>query len=304
MLRHYTPPLALLVLTALACTLSGGPTATPITLVSPTAGVATSTLPTVPAVPTGLPTVSAVPSPSHVVPTASITPTPAATLPADLTPEAILITSPGQGSRLAGSVLVAGTADSTFENNLVVEVRDVEGTVLSVTPITIAAELGGRGPFAGEITFPAPAVEGPGRVVVYHASARDGHLIHLASVVVTLVPAGSAPSLVAGDEHLETIHIRTPSLLDVVSGGTLHISGFCGPTFEQTLQMVVLDENGAVVGSGFTTIQSDVGEPGTFEGDVSYSVPSEQPGSVQVFATSPMDGSTEHLASVEVILQP
>jgi hypothetical protein len=298
MLRQFLSRLSLLVVLLSACTPTVVATPTPATVASPTAAVPPS--PTASQAPTASPTAAAVPSPSPV----ELTATPASTLPPDLPSEAILLLSPGLSSRVTSPVTVSGIADSTFENNLVVEIRDVEGNVIGLTPTTITAELGGRGPFETQVEFDPPAEEGPGRIVVYDASARDGHLVHLASVIVTLLPSGGAADIRPRAEHPETIVIEAPALLDVISGGVAHVSGFSGPTFEQNLQLDVLDENGVVVGSSFTTLETGVGEPGPFEGDVSYSVASEQPGSIQVYATSPMDGSIEHLASVEVILQP
>lgn len=302
MLRQPLSLLSLFILLLLACNLPIGlvatPTATPASPLSPTAIVEPSPLPTETAGATATP--SSIPSPSPVEATA----TPASTLPPDLPPEAILILSPGPGSRVTGSVLVTGLADSTFENNLVIEVRDVNGNVVGMTPVIISAEPGGRGPFAAAVAFTSPGEVTPGRVAVYHASARDGHLIHLASVVVILLPSGSAQELKPGLDHPEDVVIHMPALLDVVSGGTVHVSGYAAPTFEQNLLLAVLDENGVEVGVGFTTIQTSMGEPGPFDADVPYSVTHEQPGSVQVYATSPLDGGIEHLASVEVILQP
>lgn len=283
--------------TLLACSITTGlpgtATSVPPTL-APTPVESAFAPPTNPtaAPPTSLPTI-----------TPNIPATQPPTLP-NLPPEAILILSPGSGSQIAGPITVSGVANSTFENNLVVEVRDVNGNVIGLTPTTINADLGGRGPFEVAVEFTSPAQEAPGRIVVYDTSARDGHIIHLSSVVVTLLPSGAVSDVKPGREHPEDIIIYSPALLDVVSGGIAHISGFSASTFEQNLQLAVLDENGVVAGSSFTTIQTSMGEPGPFEGDVPYSVTSEQPGSVQVYATSPLDGSIEHLASVEVKLKP
>jgi len=102
-------------------------------------------------------------------------------------PEAIEIVDPVIGSTVTSPVHVAGEANPTFEQNLVVQISDADGNVIATVPTTIQADVGQRGPFFVEAPFTVDS-EQPGRISVYAASARDGGITHLSSVEVTLRP--------------------------------------------------------------------------------------------------------------------
>lgn len=102
-------------------------------------------------------------------------------------PEAIQIIVPAIGATVTSPVHVAGEANPTFEQNLVVQVADADGRVIATLPTTIQANAGERGPFFVDVLFAVDS-EQPGRISVYATSARDGGIIHLSSVEVTLKP--------------------------------------------------------------------------------------------------------------------
>ena len=101
--------------------------------------------------------------------------------------EAIVIIDPVPGSAVTSPVHVVGEADPTFEQALVVQVTDANGSVIATAPATIQSDVGQRGPFVVEVAFTVTE-EQPGRVSVYTVSARDGGVTHLSSVEVTLRP--------------------------------------------------------------------------------------------------------------------
>ena len=100
----------------------------------------------------------------------------------------------------------------------------------------------------------------------------------------------------------EAIVIGQPLLNSTVTS-PVHIEGVCDPTFEQTIELQVLGEDGRVLGQGYTTIGADWGERGPFTADIDFTPPatSEQ-GRIVVCATSARDGGITHLSSVEVTL--
>ncbi len=246
-------------------------------------------------------------SPTRSVPSStSAPPQPANTQPGpagNQAPDESILISIGNGSSIVSPVTVSGASDPTFENNLLVQILDEGGSVIGTGNALISADIGQRGPFAGTVEFTAPAAPAHGRIVVSSSSARDGHLIHLSSVEVQLLPAGAA-DIKPVPEHPEAFAILYPALSDVISGGAVGVHGIAGPAFEQSLGVKVLNADGAVVGSGTLSLQAEAGKPGKFAGEVSYTVSGEQPGSIQVFATSARDGGITHLASVEVTLRP
>jgi hypothetical protein len=234
------------------------------------------------------------------------TPTAAA---ATLTPadprgeESIIIEQPGNGSRIASPLRMAGYAGPTFEQNLAVRVVLDDGTELTVGGTTISAEAGHRGPYKAEVPFEVSA-ERQAFIQVYDASARDGGILHLNSVAVTLLPQGQSEILLA-EPAPERIAILQPAAGDTVSGGVAHVQGYALAGIEQTLQIQVLDVDGNVIGGGPVTVAApDLGQPGRFSADVPYGLASGGPGRIVVRDISPAYGGDAHLASVEVTLAP
>jgi hypothetical protein len=222
---------------------------------------------------------------------------------ARLPDEAIQILEPGPGSQLTSPLQVSGVADPTFEQNLVVRLVLDDGTELALQPTTIQAELGARGPFETEVAFSLDEPRGA-LLQVYSTSARDGGIVHLASVGVQLRPGGEE-DLKTGRPHPEDIIIYAPSAGQTVSGGVVHVEGVGLASFEGTLVIYVLDADGNEIGSLPITVDApDIGQPGTFSADVPYSLTSTGPGRIVVVDPLPAFDGQGHIASVEVNLTP
>jgi hypothetical protein len=280
--------LSVLVLTAVACNLPARPVAEPeITL--PPVLVITDT--------------PAVPPPTPVQPS-------------EVDLEFIQITAPGPLSRVNSPVVVTGFSLPTFEQTVVVQITGLDGSILTLQPATLQSELGEAGTFEAALTFSVEE-EQPGRISVYYASPRDGGLVHLASVPLTLLPPGTETRIEPAAPEEETIQIDVPSPVAPVSGGILTFSGFSQYFFEANLGVVLCGPGGSGapdpicgtednrLATHFATIQSEeMGLPGPFAGEIAYSVSAETPARLVIFAASPMDGGIEHLTSVEVVLWP
>ncbi len=311
-------PALMLFLAALACTRSGPPaipTVNPANAEATTVGIG---VPTQPAATAGAPT----PMPPTEAPTATATmpeatPAPSATLsPETKGQEAVLVLEPGEGSAVASPAHIAGEADPTFEQSLVAQISSADGTILATANAQISAEVGQRGPFSVDLAFSVDSHQ-PGRMAVYAVSPRDGGLIHLASVDVTLLAAGGAAALNPTRPHTETIALFAPALLANLSGGAAHITGFSEYVFENQLSVAICGQGGVGapdpicgtadnrVGAGTATVQSpDIGQPGPLETDVTYTVPAAMRGRIVVYSVSPRDGGVTHLSSQEVVLAP
>jgi hypothetical protein len=223
--------------------------------------------------------------------------------PGDVPEEAILILEPGPGSRLTSPIHVRGIANPTFEQNLLIRILQVDGTELALQPTTIGADLGERGPFEVEIPITI-AEEQNALIQVYDQSARDGGIIHLASVGVMLAPGGPV-DISSADPHPEDVHIIQPQFGEVISGGVVHVEGFGLASFEGTLVLQVYDIAGTLVGSQPLTVNSpEMGVPGSFSADVSYAVGEEGPGRIVVMDPIPVFDGVSHIASVEISLEP
>ncbi len=232
----------------------------------------------------------------------SPTPDPTATPSLDQQ-EAILILEPGPGSRVTSPLRVAGTADPTFEQSLVVTILNEEGLTLATTYTQIEAELGQRGPFNVEVPF-VVGQETQAFIQVYALSAKDGGVTHLSSAGVTLLPGGTA-SIQPAPERPEQIALLYPQMGAVVSGGIARIEGFGLASFEQTLLVEVLAEDGRVIASAPVTVAApDLGQPGPFAVNLPYTISEPTSGRIQVRDISPAHGGNTHLTSIEVRLEP
>ena len=100
--------------------------------------------------------------------------------------ERIQINAPAGLSLVTSPITVSGVGQATQHNQLGLRVRDQAGTEIGTGTASVTGALGARGPFSGTISYTLAAVTQPGRVEVYDTSPRDGNLVHLSSVEVTL----------------------------------------------------------------------------------------------------------------------
>lgn len=217
--------------------------------------------------------------------------------------ESIMILTPASGSRVTSPIQISGVSDPTFEQNLVVRVLLADGTVVAEEPTTIQADAGQRGPF--ELDLPVDLTSEQNIFIqVFASSPRDGGITHLSSVGVAFTPSGPE-DIITRLPFPEQIAIFTPVTGASISGGTVQVRGFGLASFEQTLVVEVLDEDGNVVGSQPVIVDAPgLGEPGPFQADIEYSVSEAGPGRIVVRDVSPAFGGDVHLSSVEVNLAP
>ena len=217
--------------------------------------------------------------------------------------EAVLILEPGPGSRVASPIHIEGMADSTFEQNLVVEILNADGTQLAVSPVTIQAELGQRGPFAIDIPVQASS-EQPLFVQVSASSPRDGGITHLASVVVSIVENGQV-DIKRMEPRAEQIQILSPAVGQTLKGGVAVVEGYGWASFEQTLVVELYDEQGTLLTMQPIIVQSpEMGQPGLFRAELAYTINTPGAGRIVVRDPSVAFAGDVHVTSVEVRLEP
>lgn len=265
---------------------------------------------------TPLPPTIAAPTQTPFIIVVTAEPTATATAePVDGALEAILISMPGIASVITSPITVQGQSRPTFEQNLVVAVYDEFGVLLALTPTTLESPAGSPGNFSTELAFTV-ASEQPGRISVYETSARDGGVVHLASIEVTLRPSGAA-EVVPAEFHFESIQIQFPAANDELSGATLTVSGYSYGTFESNLGLMLCGEGGGgapndlcgtednKLAAGNAMIDApNMGQPGSFSGELNYTVTGPVQARIVVFAASPRDGGLLHVSSIPVVLVP
>jgi hypothetical protein len=82
----------------------------------------------------------------------------------------------------------------------------------------------------------------------------------------------------------------------------LRLSGLADSTFEQTLVVQILWDDGMTVAYEPVMIQSELGQRGPFELELEFDIVGERNAFIQVFEESARDGEITHLSSVGVLL--
>jgi hypothetical protein len=265
----------------------------------PPPAAASPTAPVPDTQPPALPTDTSAP---EAPPAATATAEPALT-PGAPPEEAIMILQPASGSRVVSPVLLEGISDPAFEGSLGVVVLNAEGGMVYQTSTQIQADIGQRGPFSVELPLHTTSDLNI-FIQVYMVSPRDGGITHLSSVGVILAPDGPANIRVA-EPYQERITILEPAPNASISGDFVQVIGFGWASFEQTLLIEVLDEEGQVLGSAPVIVQApDLGMPGLFNARIPFTVSRSMPGRIAVRDISPAFGGDTHRSSIEVTLSP
>ncbi len=96
----------------------------------------------------------------------------------------VCIQFPNSGITPTGSVPVSGYAGGSFENNVVVALRDQNNATLLQQSLTYTApDVGKPGTWQTTVALPPGQPSGsPGRIIVYFTSPRDGQVVALDSI--------------------------------------------------------------------------------------------------------------------------
>jgi hypothetical protein len=96
----------------------------------------------------------------------------------------VCIQFPNSGITPTASVPLSGYAGGSFENNVVVALRDENNATLLQQSLTYTApDVGKPGVWQTTVPLPpGPASGSPGRIVVYFTSPRDGQVVALDSI--------------------------------------------------------------------------------------------------------------------------
>ena len=210
----------------------------------------------------------------------------AATEPAGGANAFITIVQPGQGAELPvpESIPIRGQAGGLFENNVVVQAFDSEGTLLAEEPTTVeTSEPGGTGNWEVDLVIPVkPGTKG--LIFANSTSPVDGTIIASASVEVIYGEPVATVSEVKIDQP------EDGAVLDTNLPVT--VSGTGRGLFENNVVVEAAAANGDVLVQEPTTMQTEeVGGAGTWSIDIRIPAGGGELGSIRAFSTSPQDGS-------------
>jgi hypothetical protein len=154
-------------------------------------------------------------------------------------------------------------------------------------------------------------VDGASDLGITLASSQPGS----ATAVATQASAATAilvqASLSPAAQPVQPTATTLPHLIEIDSpsqgatiGSPVHVSGFVSVSpFESTLRCRVYDASGQVIGAGPIMVASEMGQSGSFEGQVSFTSGAGGPGRLEMAEISPKDGSVVASAVVDVMLE-
>lgn len=99
----------------------------------------------------------------------------------------IEVTAPERNAAVTSPVTISGTAD-VFEATVSIRILDEMGSVISETFTTAACGTGCRGDYTETVRFSVDG-EQAGTIVVFEFSAKDGSMINVVRIPVTLMPS-------------------------------------------------------------------------------------------------------------------
>ncbi|MGD8554820.1 MAG: Gmad2 immunoglobulin-like domain-containing protein [Anaerolineales bacterium] len=286
---------------------------------------------------TAIPTATVEPSPIHpagtatntAAPTASETPlpptfapytlaTPATALDADLptetpspTPlaielpqERLHISRPGAGSNVTSPFLVQGRAGPSWNRRVRIRLLGEDGRVLADYHARLFGLPDRPSRFGIYIDFSISQLAEAGRLEISNYSPNDRMVDHMASVDLTLLSRGQ-PLVHFLPEQPEKLVILGPQEHDTIRGGTVRVQGAARVGSELPLVVQVLDRRGEIVGSAEVALQAPaVGQLGTFEIEVAYTIPYRQSGRIAVMEMGTSPPGVVHYTSLQVNLSP
>jgi immunoglobulin-like protein involved in spore germination len=211
------------------------------------------------------------------------------------------VTQPLDGATVSGgSIQIAGTAGGIFENMFTVAVVDLSGNTIASQGITL-----NNPNFDNLVSWSAALstgnYSGQAEIRAFTASPRDGSLILLGSVHVTIVPGGSGAG--GGTANGPTATITSPTNGSTIANGIIQVTGMAGGIHENQFTLSLILPNGSEINSQHITLTSS---------DPSFIVPwSAALGTngftgqmeIRAYTASPRDGSLIVLSSIQVIVQ-
>jgi hypothetical protein len=224
--------------------------------------------------------------------------------PVNLPPEEMTIYLPGPGSQVTTPFRVSGRGGPSWMGRVHLRLYGESGQLLSEGVTYLLANPGRVGRFYGELAFSIPFVAEAGRLEASVDDLRTGRMSHLATVDLILLSAGE-PLIHPALDGPEKIAILEPKDGAVVSGGLLAVRGAGWVDSDLPVTISLVDRAGNVLGAAEVPVDAPkVGELGTFEATIAYSVGFSQYARVFITERSPVVSELVHVSSHEIYLQP
>ncbi len=205
----------------------------------------------------------------------------------------ITIVAPPPGSTVdPAQFTVSGNGSALPENNVIIRALDAGGNVLAEQPTTVSADIGGSGPWSATLAM-GTVVNTPGTIVAFSTSPADGSVVVQTEVGVVF-SSGETPAQPA-------ITITSPASGEVVNTAEIVVNGTGTALPENNVVVRALDQGGNVLTEAPTTVNADVGGTGPWSVTLAVGPSDNAPGRIEVFSTSPADGSVVAQSGVDII---
>jgi hypothetical protein len=218
--------------------------------------------------------------------------------------ERIVLEAPGPGSQVVSPVRVAGWGGPSAQGWIYVRLIGEQGQVIArITTFTLAPE-GASGQFVVTVPYTIPGVAEAGLVEVSYNGYTTGKLEHIATRPVVFLGVGPA-RIHTNQGVAEKLTLFTPRQDQVMRQGRVNVSGAALLDEDLPLLIELLDRAGEVITSTEVAVAAPaLGELGTFQAQLEYSVPFAQYGYLAVTERGLHPPAVRHYTSVRVYLEP
>ena len=214
----------------------------------------------------------------------------------------VQIVSPGEGSRVTSPILVVVNFDRSHPFPLILELRGSDGRLL-VRQIWSLEQHPDACTYSVSMPFEIGKTPEAARLLVTQKD-EFRRLMSVHSVDLTLI-TGSEEEAHLNTSPAHGIVIKQPDTNAVVSGDVLTVSGRTCLPVNEPLRVLLIDENGKVVGQRLAEVKVASGkECVTFSSEVPFFV--DEPTGVRliVYQDGNQLSAIQHLSSLVLTLEP
>jgi hypothetical protein len=229
---------------------------------------------------------------------------PPSATPAPAIPDAkIQIYQLGERSLVTSPINVSIRLTSQYGKIVRIELYGEDGRLLSRYMKTFDTVPWKSARIGFEMDFEISGAAEEGRLVI-NVEDPFGRLIDVNSVNLILLSKG-VTDLNPPTAMLQKIIIHEPAPQALIQGGKLIVSGRALPNLDQPLKLMVVSEEGKVLGQRLAKVEfTEPGNYGTFVAEVPYTVTGLTPALLIVYEDGGKISQIAHLASLQVILAP
>ena len=221
-----------------------------------------------------------------------------------LSQERIKLDAPGPGSQVVSPVRVTGWAGPAFGGKVLVRLLGEQGQEIGRATTYLLAIEGSAGQFVVTVPFSVNGVAEAGLVEVSFNNQTSNQVDHIHARPVVFLGVGPA-HIFTDPGAPEKLTLFSPREDRRVSGGVADVRGAAWVDEDVPLLIEVLDRSGNVVGSAEATVQAPVlGELGTFQARVEFTIPRAQYGRIAVIERGEHPPAVRHYTSIRVYLEP